>query len=116
MGIVDDVQRLLKDHATLNFMFYGRYIVLPFIAFGVSIGVLPSLFDPKASEALNAINVTIALSLVAFWLLFATIRRINPYVLFDTPRNEQIQRSFGWVLKALFGVVVLGGLTKFLLP
>ena len=115
MGIVHDVRKLLKGHATLNFIFYGRYIVLPFIAFGVSIGVLPILFDSKASPALKALNMGIALGIVAFWLLFATIRKINPYVLFDTPKNERIQQSFGWVLKALFGIVVLGGSTRFIL-
>ena len=114
-AIVHEVQALLKDHATLNFIFHGRYVVLPFIAFGISIGVSLVLLDSKISPELKAMYAAIALTVVGFWLLFATLRKINPYVLFDTPRNAKIQQSFGFVLKALFGVVVVGGLTKFLL-
>jgi hypothetical protein len=114
-GIVHEVQRLLKDHATLNFIFHGRYMVLPFIAFGVSIGVLPVLFDSKASPELKAMNAGIALSVMAFWLLFATVRKINPYVLFDTPKNAKIQQSFGFVAEGRVRRVVAGGLTKFFL-
>jgi hypothetical protein len=112
MEITHDVQMLLKSHANLNFIFYGKYAVLPFIAFGVSAGVLPVLFNFKASEALKVPNAWIALSIVAFWALFVAVKKINPYVLFDTRENERTQQSFGWVLKVLCGVVVLGGIAK----
>jgi hypothetical protein len=105
---------MLKSQANLNFIFYGRYAVLPFIAFGLSVGALPVFFDFKAAEALKVPNAWIALSIVAFWALFVAIKKINPYVLFDTPENERTQQSFGWVLKALCGVVVLGGIARFL--
>jgi len=57
----------------------------------------------------------IGLGIVAFWVLFAVTRTVNPYVQFDTPGNEKTQQAFGWVLKALLGVVALAGLTKLLL-
>ena len=76
--------------------------------------MLPVLFNFKLAEALKVPNAWIALSIVTFWALFVAIKKINPYVLFDTPENERTQRAFGWVLKVLCGVVVLGGIAKFI--
>jgi hypothetical protein len=115
MTILHDVQVLLKKHGNLNFVFHGAYSILPYIAFGISIGVLSVLLDPGISELMKIRNACIALSIVALLMLFATTKRVNPYVIFDTPDNEKAQQIYGWVLKVLLGVVALAGLTRLLL-
>jgi hypothetical protein len=57
----------------------------------------------------------IAAGILAVLALFAMTRRVNPYIVFDTPDNEKAQLTYGWVLKALLGVVALAGLTRLLL-
>jgi hypothetical protein len=115
MAILHEIRIVLGERANLNFIFHGRYLLLPLIAFGLSIGVLPLLFDPSISEPLRILKAWIGLGIVAFWVLFAMTRTVNPYVQFDTPENEKTQLAFGWGLKALLGVVALAGLTKLLL-
>jgi len=114
-AILHEIRLALGERANLNFIFHGRYLVLPLIALGVSIAMLPLLFDPSASGPLRILKAWIGLGIVAFWVLLAMTRTISPYVLFDTPDNERTQQAFGWGLKTLFGVVVLAGLTKLLL-
>jgi hypothetical protein len=115
MTILHDVQILLKEHANLNFIFHGRYSVLPYIAFGISLGVLSVLLDPRISAPLRLLNAWIGLGVIGILVLFAMTKRINPYVMFDTPDNEKAQQLYGWVLKAMLGAVALAGLTRLLL-
>jgi hypothetical protein len=115
MTILHDVQVLLKEHGNLNFIFHGRYSILPYIAFGISIGVLSVLLDPGISELIRMRDAWIAAGILAVLALFAMTRRVNPYIVFDTPDNEKAQLTYGWVLKALLGVVALAGLTRLLL-
>jgi hypothetical protein len=115
MTILHDVQILLKEHANLNFIFHGRYSVLPYIAFGISLGVLSVLLDPRISAPLRILNAWVGLGVIAVLVLFAMTKRINPYVVFDTPDNEKAQQIYGWVLKAMLGAVALAGLTRLLL-
>jgi hypothetical protein len=115
MTILHDVRVLLKEHSNLNFIFQGSYSVLPYIAFGISIGVLSVLLDPRISEPLRIRNACIGLGIIGFLLLFAMTKRVNPYVIFDTPDNEKGQQIYGWVLKALLGVVAVAGLIRLLL-
>jgi hypothetical protein len=115
MSILHEIRIMLGEGANLNFIFHGRYLALPLIGFGISMGMLPLLLDPRVSEPLRTMNEWIAMSIGAFWALFAMTRSINPYVIFDTPDNEKTQQAFSWGLKALLGAVALAGLTKLLL-
>jgi hypothetical protein len=115
MSILHEIQIMLREGANLNFIFHGRYLALPLIGFGISMGMLLLMLDPRVPEPLRSMNMWVAISIGAFWGLFALIRRINPYVLFDTPDNEKAQQAFGWGLKVLFAVVALAGLSKLLL-
>ena len=115
MTILHDVRVLLKEHSNLNFIFQGSYSFLPYIAFGISIGVLSVLLDPRISEALRVRNACIGLGIIALLLLFAMTKRVNPYVIFDTPENEKAQQIYGWVLKTLLGVAAVAGLIRLLL-
>jgi hypothetical protein len=115
MSILHELRIMLRDGANLNFIFHGRYLAWPLIVFGISIGMLPLLLDPRVSEPLTTMNQWIAIGIGAFWALFAITRRINPYVVFDTYDNQKSQQAFGWGLKLLLGVVALAGLAKLLL-
>jgi hypothetical protein len=112
MAILQELQLILKERANINFIFHGRYALVPLIAFGISVAAMPLLFDARIAEPLRIMNEWIALSIVAFWALYAITSRINPYVLFDTPDNERTQQVFGWALKGLLGVVALAGIAK----
>jgi hypothetical protein len=112
LAILQELQLLLKPHATINFIFHGRYALVPLVAFGISLAAMPLLFDPRIPQPLRMLNAWIALGIVAFWALYAITSRINPYVLFDTPENATTQRVFGWTLKTLLGLVALAGVAK----
>ena len=112
LAILQELQLLLKPHATINFIFHGRYALIPFVGFGISVALMPLLFDTRIAEPLHMFNAWIALGIVAFWALYAITARINPYVLFETPENARMQQVFGWVLKTLLGVVALAGIAK----
>jgi hypothetical protein len=114
--ILRDLQIMLRERANLNFVFHGRYALLPYIALGIAIGVLPVFFDSRIPEPLRMRNAWIGLSVLGLLALFATTKRINPYVLFDTPDNEKAQQIYGWVLKALLGIAAVSGLIRLLLP
>jgi hypothetical protein len=112
LAILQELQLLLKPHATLNFIFHGRYALIPFVGFGISLAAMPLLFDPRIAAPLRMFNEWIALGIVAFWALYALTSWINPYVLFETPENVRTQQVFGWVLKTALGVVALAGAAK----
>jgi hypothetical protein len=115
LSILHEMRIMLGEGANLNFIFHGRYLALPLVVFGISVGMLPLLFDSRISEPLRTMNAWLAIGIGAFWALFAMTRRINPYVVFDTPDNEKTQQAFGWGLKLLLGAVALAGLSKLLL-
>jgi hypothetical protein len=115
MAILHEMRIMLRAGANLNFIFHGRFLAVPLVAFGVSMAMLPPLLDPRVSEPLRTMNEWTAIGIGAFWALFAMTRKINPYVVFDTTDNEKTQQAYGWGLKLLLGVVALAGVSKLLL-
>ena len=70
MAMLQELQLILKERANINFIFHGRYAIVPWIAFGISIAAMPLLFDARIAEPLRMLNEWIALSVVAFWVLY----------------------------------------------
>ncbi len=111
-AILHELQLLLKPHANINFIFHGRYALIPFVGVGISLAAMPLLFDTRIAEPLRMLNAWVALGILAFWALYALTSRINPYVLFDTAENARTQQVFGWALKTVLAVVALAGVAK----
>lgn len=111
-GIVHEVQRVLKDHSNLNFLFHGKYSVFPYVVLGVAAGLAFQLSDKNMIESQKLMTSLISLGLMGLWAIWIIFKKFNPYVIFDTTKNERTREILGWVLKSLAGVVVFGGLAK----
>jgi hypothetical protein len=108
-GIVHEVKRLLKDFSNLNFVFYGKYAVLSYLVGGLGFGMLLGEGGKEATVFPLAVS---GFGLLGLWILWIGLKSCNPYIIFETAKNERRQDLLGWILKSLAGIIVFGGLAK----
>jgi hypothetical protein len=67
------------------------------------------MFGPQSGIAVYAF-----VSVLVLWVIWVGLAKTNPYTLFDTKRNADVQKGLGWLMKGLLGAVIFGGLSKLL--
>ena len=103
-GIASEIERLLHECKTANWLFYGLYGALPFVLFGIAIGILFSSSRNDAAAISPILSFLALITLVAIWNI---LKRLAPYTEFDTRRNRTKNTWVRWFLNGLLGVAVL---------
>ncbi|MDR7024610.1 hypothetical protein [Pseudomonas peli] len=108
-GIASEIERLLYECKTANWLFYGLYGALPFVLFGIAIGILFSSSRNDAAAISPILSFLALITLVAIWNI---LKRLAPYTEFDTRRNRTKNTWVRWFLNGLLGVAVFSGISK----
>lgn len=100
VGIKSEIERLLLENATINYIFYNKYSWIILVAIMVASNFLARIEFPYSGQ----LSLFFIFSGVAYYL----IRLVSPYTDFETNRKEKRDKFISWFLNGMAGVIVFG--------
>ena len=102
-AIMNEIEGLLEENKTINYIFYAPTSWIIYTIFTVSIAV--NYFgDIKRYSVLDNTIMGIIIS----GLLYIVFKEISPYSTFDTKREEKKRGIVNWFLKGFAGLLIFG--------
>ena len=102
-GIIFEIDSLLKENATIHFLFWGKYAYIAWGIFTIGIGSIGFVMF-STWEIFLKIWLFLLLTSFTYWPL----RLISPYTEFDTQKNHNVNSTIKWITNGLASVFVFG--------